>query len=186
VPPPPAGPWAWRGERTDGREWFCHSICIIMGVTLFYVGGGFIARVSSVTAVSILLRPHTFSVRLLILFASPPRAYIPSSSVSHSSSLPRQPHIQLLFGSHRPGSCVHWNWESRPPERLPSSSSPTRVKDDNHVFGECRWRHDYSLDLLLPRGSLVIGTISLLHCIERDDYIDRHYVFKCIRLCRWI
>jgi hypothetical protein len=35
VPPPPAGPWAWRGERTDGREWFCHSICIIMGVTLF-------------------------------------------------------------------------------------------------------------------------------------------------------
>ena len=25
-------------------------------------------------------------------------------------------------------------------------------------------------------GSLVIGTASLLHCIERDDYTDRHYV----------
>ena len=25
-------------------------------------------------------------------------------------------------------------------------------------------------------GSLVISTASLLHCIEQDDYTDRHYV----------
>jgi hypothetical protein len=46
--------------------------------------------------------------------------------------------------------------------------------------------HDYSLRHLLPGGSLVIGTASPLHCIKRDDYIDRHYVFECIRLCCWI
>jgi hypothetical protein len=60
---------AWHGRQESeraskrmGREWFCHSIHIIMGVTLFYVGGGFIAGVSPVTAVSILLHPPTFSV----------------------------------------------------------------------------------------------------------------------------
>jgi hypothetical protein len=36
------------------------------------------------------------------------------------------------------------------------------VKGGNHVFGECRWRHDYSLRPLLPGGSLVIGTTSHL------------------------
>jgi hypothetical protein len=60
------------------------------------------------------------------------------------------------------------------------------VKGGNHVFWECRWRHDYSLRPLLPGGSLVIGAASHLHCIERDDYIDMHYVFECIRLCRWV
>jgi opacity protein-like surface antigen len=59
----------WRGRQagrqaTSGwteREWFCHSIRIITGVTLFYVGGGFIAGVLPVTAVSVLLRPHAVS-----------------------------------------------------------------------------------------------------------------------------
>jgi hypothetical protein len=69
-----------------------------------------------------------------------PHAYIPSSFVSHSSSLP--PHIQLLSGSSRPSSRAHWIGS---PKRLPSSSSPARVKDGNHVFGECHWWHDYSL-----------------------------------------
>jgi hypothetical protein len=45
-----------------GWEWFYHSIHIIMGVTLFYVGGGFIAGVSPVTAISILRHPPTFFV----------------------------------------------------------------------------------------------------------------------------
>jgi hypothetical protein len=30
--------------------------------------------------------------------------------------------------------CAHRNWESRPPERLPSSSSSAWVKGGNHVF----------------------------------------------------
>jgi hypothetical protein len=71
---------------------------------------------------------------LLSLFASPPWAYILSSSVNHSPWLP--PHIQLLFGSLRPISCAHRTWESRPPERLPSLSSPAQMKGDNHVFEE--------------------------------------------------
>jgi hypothetical protein len=72
----------------------------------------------------------------LSLLASPPRAYILSSFSSHSSWL--SPHIQLLFGSPRPSSCMHRTWESRPLERLPSSSSLTHVKGGNHVFGEYR------------------------------------------------
>jgi hypothetical protein len=48
------------------------------------------------------------------------------------------------------------------------------VKGGNHVFGECRLRHDYSLHLL--PGADVIGTASRLHCNERDDYTDMHYV----------
>ena len=57
------------------------------------------------------LTPSPSPDLLLSLFASPPRAYILNSSVSHFSWLP--PHIQLLFGSPHPGSCAHWNWESR-------------------------------------------------------------------------
>ena len=63
-------------------------------------------------------------------------------------------------------------------------------EDGNHVFGECRRRHDYSLLLLFPtatstpscsgdgtarllpgaRRTSVIVTETSLHCIERDNY----------------
>jgi hypothetical protein len=55
------------------------------------------------------------------------------------------------------------------------------VKTDDHVFGECL-RHDYSHPLLFVIGALLlgkgakIGTATFLHCIERDDYTDKHYV----------
>jgi len=52
----------------------------------------------------------------------------------------------------RPDSCAHRNWESRSPERLPSPSSSALVKGGNHVFGECRWWHDYSRHPLLLGG----------------------------------
>jgi hypothetical protein len=50
------------GSKRMGREWFCHSVHIISGVTLFYVGGGFIAGVSLVNAVSVLLHQPAFSI----------------------------------------------------------------------------------------------------------------------------
>ena len=63
-------------------------------------------------------------------------------------------------------------------------------EDGNHVFGECRRRHDYSLLFLFPaatstpscsgdgavrllpgaRRTSVIVTATSLHCIERDNY----------------
>jgi hypothetical protein len=43
---------ARRGKRRAGEAGFCHSIHIITGVSLFYVGGGLIARVSPVTVYS--------------------------------------------------------------------------------------------------------------------------------------
>ena len=64
-------------------------------------------------------------------------------------------------------------------------------EDGNHVFGECRRRHDYSLLFpaatstpscsgdgavrLLPgaRRTSVIVTATSLHCIERDDYNNK-------------
>ena len=64
-------------------------------------------------------------------------------------------------------------------------------EDGNHVFGECRQRHDYSLLFpaamsspscsgdgaarLLPsaRRLSVIVTATSLHCIERDDYNNK-------------
>jgi len=67
-------------------------------------------------------------------------------------------------------------------------------EDGNHVFGECRRRHDYSLPFLFPAlaasvpvpgiGNFrscswrhdikrTIFTATLLHCIERDDYINK-------------
>ena len=35
-------------------------------------------------------------------------------------------------------------------------------------------------------GPPLIGTASHLHCNERDNYTDMHYVIKCIRLCCWV
>ena len=68
----------------------------------------------------------------------------------------RRLHTQPKFccpkSSPRSGTCAHKFWKSRPPERLPSSGSSARVKGGNHVFGECRWRHDYSHHPLLPGG----------------------------------
>jgi hypothetical protein len=59
---------------------------------------------------------------------------------------------------------------------------PARVKAGNHVFGECSLAAD-SHRLLLGGAViihvpefLVIGIASFLHCIEWDDYINRHYV----------
>jgi hypothetical protein len=77
-----------------GPEWFCHSIHIIMGFTLFYVGGGFIAGVSPPSP-SLRVRKSSLSPDLLLsLFASLPLEYNPSSSVCHSaSSPPRHNHI---------------------------------------------------------------------------------------------
>ena len=66
-------------------------------------------------------------------------------------------------------------------------------EDDNHVFGECRRRYDYSLLFLFPettstlscsgddtvrllpgaRRTSVIVTATSLHCIERDDYNNK-------------
>ena len=66
-------------------------------------------------------------------------------------------------------------------------------EDGNHVFGECRRRHDYSLLFLFPaatstpscsgdgavrllpgaRRTSVIVTATSLHCIERDDYNNK-------------
>ena len=66
-------------------------------------------------------------------------------------------------------------------------------EDGNHVFGECRRRHDYSLLFLFPaatstpscsgdgavrllpgaRRTSVIITATSLHCIERDDYNNK-------------
>jgi hypothetical protein len=139
-----------RGRRTDGtrvvlplnphnhgsyshpvREWFCHSIYIITGVTLFYAGGGFIARLSPVTV--------PLCPRLLISFAAsslPRRGLIfriPPSVIFFASTT-----YSSALESFRLGSCAHRNWESRPLKRLSSLSFPARVKDGNHVFGECR------------------------------------------------
>jgi len=68
----------------------------------------------------------------------------------------------------RPDSCVHKNWESRPPECLLSSSSSAWVKGGNHVFGECRWRHDYSRHPLLPGGCA-------LHWVDQHCYIPTQH-----------
>jgi len=67
-------------------------------------------------------------------------------------------------------------------------------EDGNHVFGECRRRHDYSLPFLFPALAASVSgpgignfrscswrhdiertifTATLLHCIERDDYINK-------------
>ena len=35
-------------------------------------------------------------------------------------------------------------------------------------------------------GPPLIDSASHLHCNERDDYTDRHYVVECIRLYRWV
>ena len=70
---------------------------------------------------------------LLSLFASPRWAYIPSSSVSHSSWLP--PHIQLLSGSPRPSSCEHGSRESSPYETESSLRSSPQVKGGIRFFG---------------------------------------------------
>ena len=53
----------------------------------------------------------------------------------------------------------------------------------SRFWGVSLW-HNYSLRSLLPGAavivffpvSLVIGTASILHCIERDDYTNKHYV----------
>ena len=114
VPLPPAvarQAGRWRASERTGQEWFCHSIHIITGVTLFYVGGGFI---TGVFACYRCLYPSTSALGLLISSKAsllPYREHIfraPSSVIS----LGFQPHIQLLFGPHL-GSYVHWNWESR-------------------------------------------------------------------------
>jgi hypothetical protein len=42
-------------------------------------------------------------------------------------------------------------------------------------FWRVSLRHNYSL-CLFP-GTDVIGTASRLHCNERDDYTDKHYVY---------
>ena len=144
---------AWRGvasERT-GWEWFCHSIHIITGVTLFYVGGGFI---TGVFVCFRRLHPSASALRPLISSRASP--------LPHREHIFRAPSLVISLGFHHIFNCslvLPVSVPARtgtgrvgPPERLPSSCSPARVKGGNHVFGECRWRHDYSLRLrpLLP------------------------------------
>ena len=76
------------------------------------------------------------------------------------------------------GSCAHKNRESRPPKPAPFASSSARVKNGNQVFGE-RLHATARSFVLLPATSRrlgVIDTATLLHGIERDDYIDNRYV----------
>ena len=67
-------------------------------------------------------------------------------------------------------------------------SLPAQVEGGNHAFfgsvvdGTTTRYVFFFLGVLLVffsahgEGSLVIGTAFLLHCIERDDYTNRHYV----------
>jgi hypothetical protein len=81
--------------------------------------------------------------------------------------------------SPRPGPCAHKFWESRPPKcycpwvhllgwrtAITFLGSVADGTTTHYVF------------FFFPAhgGSLVIDTTSLLYCIERDDYTDRHYV----------
>ena len=61
---------------------------------------------------------------------------------------------------------------------------PLKWRQASTILGSVRKWHDYLLHPLLPGGevivffpvSLVIGIAFLLHCIERDDYTNKHYV----------
>ena len=122
-----------------------------------------------------------------------------SSSVCHSTSLLRIPQICCSLVLLVLIPCAHKSWEGRPPKRLSSSSSPTRVKGANYIFGECHWRHNKAFSVLedicchpptflatrlltstfsssgCRRSCPLIGTASILHYNKQDDR-QPHYV----------
>jgi hypothetical protein len=71
-------------------------------------------------------------------------------SVLGSLRFRETPHLPLLTGLPVLVPARTGDWESRPPECLSSSSSPARVKGDNHVFGECRCDTTTRLVLFVP------------------------------------
>ena len=137
LPPPPAGPWVWAwawrgvaGEQTDGTR-------VVLSLNPYNYSSYSLLCWRRLHCESFrLLHPSpSFCVRtpspspnlLLSLFASPPRAYIPSSFVS----------------SPCPGSCAHWNWESR--------ASGTPAVFEFTCSGEGRQSHFWGVSLAARR-----------------------------------
>ena len=90
----------------------------------------------------------------------------------------------------------------------PSAGFTCSGEDGNHVFGECRRRHDYSLPFLFPAlaasisvpgignfrsgpgGTTSSGRSSLQHFCTASSgtttSTKHHVAFGCFRLCRWV
>ena len=133
------------------------------------------------------LQQHDSSLSSLLWYKS---KRVPSVK----NSLGQSPQSSSTLSSSRSVSCAHTRWKSRPPERLRPLGSPARVRTAITFLGSvdggtttrfrflfpalaasvlvpgignfrsCSWRHDIER---------TIFTTTLLHCIERDAYINK-------------